>query len=208
MSIRHVSFKHGWFYHYRVHETKTERLCNNGLSSLSKFLNEMFTQCPEEKFSTTLRSSALKFHLGIEPKKIEGHEISKMAEMALDWNQYRTAHSNVQVFMLQNDEATLGVEVPIWMDSQELTSYTQIFNCEEPLSGHIDLIRVEDGKIWIWDYKPNAEKERYATTQVYFYALMMSKRTGIPLERFMCGYFDETHAFVFKPEPEHAECAV
>ena len=54
--------------------------------------------------------------------------------------------------------------------------------------------------MWVWDYKPNAQKEKYAKCQTLFYAIMLSKRTGIPLERFRCGYFDEKTAFVFKPE--------
>ncbi|MBU4503046.1 MAG: PD-(D/E)XK nuclease family protein [Nanoarchaeota archaeon] len=68
------------------------------------------------------------------------------------------------------------------------------------MTGHIDILRIEDEKIWVWDYKPNAHKEKYASTQTYFYALMLSKRTGIPLDDFRCGYFDQNHAFAFKPE--------
>jgi hypothetical protein len=61
-------------------------------------------------------------------------------------------------------------------------------------------LRIEDGNIWVWDYKPNAAKERYAATQVQFYSMMLSKRTGIPLEKFRCGYFDEDIAFAFRPQ--------
>lgn len=160
----------------------------------------LFTDCPEEPFSTALRSSSLKFDLGIHVEAVEGHEVSRLAREGLDWAHYKTAHSNVQVYMLQNDTFTLGVEVPLWMHSNELEGYSALFDSDEPLSGHIDVLSVEDGKIWIWDYKPKASKEKYATTQVYFYALMMSKRTGIPLDEFRCGYFDEDIAYVFKPE--------
>lgn len=200
MSIRHISFKHGWFYHYRLHDPKTDSLCNGGIASLRKYLDMLFTDCPEEPFSTALRSSSLKFDLGIHVEAVEGHEVSRLAREGLDWAHYKTAHSNVQVYMLQNDTFTLGVEVPLWMHSNELEGYSALFDSDEPLSGHIDVLSVEDGKIWIWDYKPKASKEKYATTQVYFYALMMSKRTGIPLDEFRCGYFDEDIAYVFKPE--------
>ena len=50
------------------------------------------------------------------------------------------------------------------------------------------------------NFKPNAIREKYAATQVYFYALMLSKRTNKDLEDFRCGYFDNDYAFVFKPE--------
>ena len=199
MSIRHVSFKHGWFYHYRLHEEKASQLCNNGFLALKKYLELMFEQCPDEKFSTTLRSSALKMNVGVNTTLIENHQISYLAAEGLDWNKYKTAHSNVQLFMLQNDDKTLGVEVPIWMDSTELNGYENIFNSKESLSGHIDLLQVDKDKIWVWDFKPKASKEKYATTQVYFYALMLSKRTGIPLNKFMCGYFDELTAYIFDP---------
>ncbi|MBU0461444.1 MAG: PD-(D/E)XK nuclease family protein [Nanoarchaeota archaeon] len=207
MSIRHISLNHGWFYHYRLHELKISDLCSNGFSSLKSYLEGIFDHCPDEMFSTTLRSSSLRMDLNIKPTGVGGHEVSKLAGMALEWNKYRTAHSNVQVFMLQNDTSTLGVEVPIWMTSEEIECYKRLFNTDEALSGHIDVLRLEDGKIWVWDYKPNAHKEKYATTQVYFYALMLSKRTGIPLSKFMCGYFDENTAFVFKPKMELLERA-
>jgi hypothetical protein len=29
---------------------------------------------------------------------------------------------------------------------------------------------------------------------------MLSKRTGIPLNNFRCGYFDDKNAYVFEPE--------
>ena len=77
--------------------------------------------------------------------------------------------------------------------------YEELFGTTEPLTGHIDLVTIEDGKIWVWDYKPNAHKEKYADTQVYFQSLMLSKRTGIPLDKFRCGYFDWDRAYMFKP---------
>ena len=107
--------------------------------------------------------------------------------------------------MLENDENTIAIEVPLWLEANEIELYENLFQSKNPLTGHIDLIRIEDGKIWIWDYKPSAKREKYASTQVYFYALMLSKRTGIPLDNFMCGYFDSANCYIFKPEPQHLE---
>jgi len=104
--------------------------------------------------------------------------------------------------MLENDGTTLAMEIPIWLMPNELAGYKTLFKSEEILTGHIDILRVEDGKIWIWDYKPNANKEKYATTQTFFYALMLSKRTGIDLDKFRCGYFDQNFSYVYKPEKE------
>ncbi|MEK6835830.1 MAG: PD-(D/E)XK nuclease family protein, partial [Nanoarchaeota archaeon] len=106
----------------------------------------------------------------------------------------------IQVFLLENDNNTIAMEVPIWVYPNELKEFTNVFKIKSPLTGHIDVLRIEDNKIWIWDYKPGAYYERYAQTQVYFYALMLSKRTNINLENFRCGYFDEKYAYAFKPD--------
>lgn len=200
MVIKHQSFKHGWFYHYRVHLLKTQELCIKGLEPLKDYLNSLFNNCPDDYFNIGPRSSELKFNLNFNIKKITNHEVCSLADIGLNLDEYKTAHSKVQIFMLQNDNKTLAVEVPLWLLPNELEFAKQHLNYNQPLTGHIDALRIEDSKIWIWDFKPNAHKEKYASTQVYFYALMLSKRTNIPLDNFMCGYFDEKLAYIFKPE--------
>ena len=134
--------------------------------------------------------------------QIIGHEVNDLCGMGLkiNKNKYKTNHLKVQSFMLENDDKTVAVEIPLWVEKDELKNFQGIFNSNEPLTGHIDILRVENENIWVWDYKPNAFEEKYAATQVFLYALMLSKRTNIPLSRFRCGYFDETYAFIFKPE--------
>jgi hypothetical protein len=198
-----MSFKHGWFYHYRVHNPKTSSLSVDNLSSLKVFLDDMFENCPHDYFQGGPRGSALKFKIpNIDPVCLTGHEVSSLADLGLVHNadRFKSNHSKVQLFMLENDQNTVALEIPIWLESKELDCYKQLFKCDEPLTGHIDALRVQDGNVWVWDYKPNAHKEKYAITQTYFYALMLSKRTGIPLEKFRCGYFDKYYAYVFKPE--------
>ena len=101
--------------------------------------------------------------------------------------------------MLEKDNKTVAVEVPIWLEPDEIEFYEELFQTNEQLTGHIDLLRIEDEKIWVWDYKPNAQKEKFASTQVFFYALMLSKRIGLPLDKFRCGYFDSNYTYVFNP---------
>ena len=179
---------------------KTEILCNNSFSSLKNYLEKMFNECPNDYFQSGPRGSALKMKLDVNKMKIKGHEVSGLAEQGLINYNYKSAHSNVQLFMLERDDKTLAVEVPIWLNSNEIQEYKELFNEDLPLTGHIDALRVEEGKIWVWDYKPKAHLEKYASCQVYFYALMLSRRTRIPLENFMCGYFDNDVAYVFKPD--------
>jgi hypothetical protein len=164
----------------------------------------MFEACPDHYFLTGPRSSALKFDLGISPYETTGHEISQLAKKGIKSQKYKTAHSNVEVYLLENDTSTIAVELPLWLHHHELEAFHALFETDEPLSGHIDVLRIEqDGKIWIWDYKPSAHKKKYASCQTYFYALMLSKRAGIPLEEFRCGHFDEERAYIFKPTAEH-----
>jgi hypothetical protein len=165
-------------------------------------MDKMHEACPDHYFLSGPRSSALRFDVNTKHIRVDGHEVCRLAELGLANGGYRTAHSNVEVYMLERDAHTIAVEVPIWLLPGELEIYHALFDCEEPLTGHIDILRVEDGLVWIWDYKPHAEKEKYANCQLLFYALMMSKRTGIPLEKFRCGYFDEKTAFVFRPQLE------
>ena len=203
MVIRNFSFDHkGGFYHYRVHYDKMNELCNNGLEPLKNFLEEMFQKCPDSYFFKGPRSSSLKFKLSnLDLKNAPHHELCLLTHHGLEHNKdrYSTNHSKVQVFMLEQDTTSIACELPIWLLPEELDLYKNIFNSTEPLTGHIDLIRIQDDKIWILDYKPNAQKEKFAATQTFFYALMLSKRTNLPLENFRCGYFDNLNCYLFDP---------
>ena len=193
----------GGFYDYKIHNKKVDLLCNSKFISLTNYLNNIFKNCPNEYFFSGPRSSALKFQLpSINLIHLPNYEVSELAKLGLEINNERFSenHPRVQNFMLENDNKTIAMEVPLWLHNNELSLYKEIFNSSEPLTGHIDLLRVEGDKIWIWDYKPNAVKEKYASTQVYFYSLMLSKRTGINLGNFRCGYFDTKDTFIFSPE--------
>ena len=200
--IQHTSFNHkGGYYHYRLHNIKVDRLITN-FSSLKSYLNNVLKGCPNEYFNNGPRSSNLKFKLNnLQLNQIKGHEVCSLTRKGLEINneRYLTNHSKVQVFMLEHDDKTIAVEVPIWLECNELNDFCKIFKTKETLTGHIDVLRIENNRIWIWDYKPNSFEEKYATTQLFFYALMLSKRTNIDLSEFRCGYFDGECAFVFKP---------
>ena len=204
MVIKERVLEHpGSYYVYRLHEAKIDALCNgNGFTPLKQYLRGVFAQCPDQYFGEGPRSSCLKFKMGHDVTEVRGHEVSTLAKYGLLENRerYKDNHSRVQMFMLEHDNKTVAMEVPIWLHDHEMEGYQEIFGSSLPLSGHIDVLRVDDNKVWIWDYKPNAQKEKHAATQVYFYSLMLSKRSGIPLDDFRCGYFDDRHAYVFQPK--------
>ena len=66
------------------------------------------------------------------------------------------------------------------------------------LTGHIDLIKIRNGAIHILDYKPNAAKER-PIEQLTWYALALSRLTGLRVFCFKCAWFDEKDYFEFFP---------
>jgi len=200
--IKHVSLPHGWFYFYRIHEIKRDDVKSH-FPDLTDYMDSVFDNCPHEHFLSGPRSSHLKFKVPIPLVEIKGHEVCSWAEKGLSENKrYKSAHSKVQVTMLEEDPKTFAVEIPLWLMPDEISIYKKLFDSDEPLSGHIDLLRFDDNKIWVWDFKPKAHKEQFAHTQTFFYALMLSKRTGIPLDNFRCGYFDENTSFVFKPSED------
>lgn len=203
--IKHVHLNHGISYFYRLDTKRIEGLTPNGLSTLQQYLIDVSTNCHEEIFKTGPRSSALKFNLNIPLTSVKGHKVSEIAKIAKT-NYNGTPHDKVQACALDNDPNSICVELPIWLKLNDLVGISvdknilnRIFSNGDTLTGHIDLVSIENGKIWVWDFKPNAAKERYAATQVFFYALMLAKRTKISLEKFRCGYFDEKIAYLFKP---------
>ncbi len=201
--IKNKVFNHSNLpYHYRLHSIKTENLAKD-YSALKIYLNNIITNCPNDYFNSGPRSSSLNFKIDFDIKSITGHEISTLARYALDSNNLGLdEHSKVENFMIENDNKTIAIEIPLWIKNDEIKNFKTIFKSSLPLTGHIDILRIEDNKIWIWDYKPRAKDEKYASTQVYFYAIMLSKRTNIPLSNFMCGYFNKDYSFIFKPKEE------
>ncbi len=201
MVIKQFTFLHSRIpYSYTMHNVKISGLLDNFLS-LKNYLSNLISTCPNSYFENKNRSSTLKFKLNAKLENDYENEMCLLARYGLDINKDRFSsnHMKVQMFALENDKKTIAIEVPIWLEQSELKDLNGILRQNEPFTGHIDILRLENGKIWIWDYKPEANKEEFAATQTYFYALMLSKRINLSLDNFMCGYFDKDVAYVFNP---------
>jgi len=198
--IANFSFDHGWYYIYRVHLEKLAEL-KTKFSELHSYLSLINDKCPNSYFSNGPRASKLKFNMPFEIYSTKNHELSLLAKHAIDFykGRYKSNHAKVEVFLLEHDAKTVAVEVPLWFEPEEMKPFSKILDTKKPLTGHIDILQVEDDKIWIWDYKSDVDKEPYAATQTFFYAMMLSKRTGIPIENFRCGFFDDSTAHFFEP---------
>ena len=132
--------------------------------------------------------------------RLKDHDIIALAAESRGHDTVSSRHENLQKFFLECDPTTVACEVPVWMESWEFEDYPRILGSRDALTGHIDVLRLEpDGLIGVWDYKPRAAAERDAHIQVFLYALMLALRTGLPLTAFLCGYFDEKDAYIFRP---------
>jgi hypothetical protein len=196
-AIRTHSFAHPpGFYRYRVALARVADLPE----PMADFLHGLFTDCPNHLFrETVFRASRVRrgqLRIEIPPAKVRGHEIIALAGRSHGFNHVSSRHENLQKFFLEHDPGTVACEVPVWMESWELADYRQALGTRAPLTGHIDVLRLEaDGRLGVWDYKPHAAAERHAHLQVFLYTLMLSLRTGLPLSAFLCGYFDEKDAY-------------
>ena len=91
-------------------------------------------------------------------------------------------HETLQRFMLANDSVTVAVEVPIWLQENDIAAIEarwgiallpNVAGQERPITGHIDFVQVRNGAIHILDYKPDATTNR-PFAQLTIYALALS----------------------------------
>ena len=199
--IQSTLFRHPQPYRLETHSEKIRSLCTGRLQLLGDFLLGVHSQCPDNVFFSGPRSSKLRYDCPIELAESPDHRRCRNAAIGLEVmaDIEDTPHSRVQAYMLQTDPDTLAVEVPIWAYPEEYSDWSEFDEEAGPLSGHIDLVSVEAGHVWILDYKPNAGRERYAGLQILCYAAMLSTRSGVPLDQFRCGYFDSTDCYTFEP---------
>jgi hypothetical protein len=126
-------------------------------------------------------------------------------------------HEQLQRFMIANDSVTVATEVPVYIRKEDIEHMERELGfiiAEEGkialkgskaavampkvLTGHVDLVQVRNGCVHLLDYKPNAAKER-PIEQLTWYALALSRLTGLRLFEFKCGWFDEKEYFEFFP---------
>jgi hypothetical protein len=197
ISCRSFAHGKGHYYRYRIAEFKLTRAPDRVVT----YLKAVASICPDSYFLSGPRASSLDIEVDVIPRQWPGHALSLLASTGLRVRKLRSAHEDVEKFLLNYDASTIACEVPIWFEPSEFSSLHRAIHQTgaETLTGHIDVLRLEnDGKIGVWDYKPDISSESHAHVQVFLYALMLSKRTGLPLEVFRCGWFDASAALEFE----------
>ncbi len=166
---------------------------------LQRFMTGIFDHIPRELFvhPENPGCSGMRVHREIRLREEPLHPIVEMARRSREHTRFKSRHENLQQWFLMNDPHAVVAELPVWMNEMESKAHLKL---GFPLTGHIDLLRYSDSKVEIWDYKPNAQKEKWARLQVYLYARLLSFRADVPLKDILCGYFDESVAYTFHPD--------
>lgn len=73
---------------------------------------------------------------------------------------------------------------------------------QKTIAGHIDLLQWKFDTLYILDFKPIAKKEnkQKVASQLMLYAMALSVRTGVPVDRMRCAWFDGEDFYSFRPQ--------
>ncbi|MBU4501619.1 MAG: PD-(D/E)XK nuclease family protein [Nanoarchaeota archaeon] len=206
---------HQQIYSFKYHRAKMGMILNeefkhSRFKPLQDFLELVIAECPHQLFQNPVkRASEYKKRFNLEEVKITpktnfATRIANFVLQAVANNKAR--HEALQDFMIANDSVTIAVEVPVFLDCDDLRHYKHELNFDVPVrledgehvTGHIDLVQVRNGAIYLMDYKPSAKKEK-PIEQLTIYALALSRLTGLRLYHFKCAWFDDKDYFEFFP---------
>ena len=213
--IDEVHLMHGQIYDFKYHRAKTNCILEDDfkhykLKQIKEFLELVAIECPHNVFrESDNRISQYNNFFNLDEVKIvnkdnTARKIVRFVMQAVANNKLR--HQILQEFMLVNDSVTVGVEIPVLLDQDDILHFQNQLNWQVPIdladgeviTGHIDIIQVRNGMIHIMDYKPSAKKVK-PIDQLTLYALAMSRLTSLRLFNFKCAWFDQDDYFEFFP---------
>jgi len=207
--------QHKQIYNFQVHNAKLllreKELPKQKYELLKNYLEFVKTEnFPHHIFNISdeileKRASQVKANF-LKIEKIEKESLaSKLTSLALNLAKTnKERHQVVQNFMLINDSVTVACELPVCLTNDDIKYFKSkgfdfdFENYRTPITGHIDVLQIRNGLIYILDYKPNAEKIN-AVNQLTIYALALASRTKLAVKDFKCAWFDERNYFEFYP---------
>ena len=222
--IEVVTLAHQQLYRFRYHRAKMaltlKEFKNRNFRPLKDFLDSVSSETPHQYFQQGERMSEVKSKFDKAEMIVRGKSnyANKLAKFILPTVQDNIQrHEMLQRFMIANDSVTVATEVPVYIRREDIEhmenklGFKITDNCKisvkgkkrpiampKILAGHIDMIQVRNGQIHLLDYKPNAAKEK-PIEQLTWYALAMSRLTGLKIYEFKCAWFDEKDYFEFYP---------
>ena len=222
-TVSSITLAHRQLYRYRYHRAKMalslQDFKHRQFEPLREYLEAVFTETPHQYFQEGHRMSEVKTKFNkaqmiVRAKKNYANRLAEFVLQAVKDNKQR--HEALQKFMIANDSVTVATEVPVYIRKEDIEHMENVLNFTVLdgdglelkggvraegrilLTGHIDIVQVRNGQIHILDYKPNATKEK-PIEQLTWYALALSRLTGLRLYEFKCAWFDEKDYFEFYP---------
>lgn len=219
-----VTMAHRQLYRFRYHRAKTilamEEFKNYRFGPLKEYLDNVSSETPHQYFQDGERMSEIKskFDKADMVVRSKSNFANKTAEFVLRGvTENKARHEALQRFMIANDSVTIATEVPVYIRREdvehmenelkfkittggllELKGDKQAQKFPKLLTGHIDFLQIRNGIVHILDYKPNASKEK-PVEQLTWYALALSRLTGLRLFEFKCAWFDDKDFYEFYP---------
>ena len=214
-AIEESKLIHQQIYNFKYNRAKLDLIINEEFrhfrfKPLQEFLELAVAECPHQLFQNpTKRASDYKntFNLDqvrITPKDNFAVKIANFVTQAVSNNKAR--HEALQNFMIANDTVTVAAELAVLIGNDDINHLKHETGFDIPITlkdgeyitGHIDLIQVRNGLIYIMDFKPSANKEK-PIDQLTLYALALSRLTGIRLYHMRCAWFDQNNYYEFFP---------
>lgn len=150
-------------------------------SKLSHYFKEIFINGYTNK-DISCSNSGIKFMCEFE--ELMGDILVQYANEAEWQGQGNKQHDIMQDYLIWNDHQTIAIEVPV-------------YNYEANISGHIDIVRIVNGRVQIVDFKPKAKKEKpdKVGAQLSLYRMLLSHNTGIDEKNIDCFYYDDFNMY-------------
>lgn len=223
--IEVVTMAHRQLYRFRYHRAKAllslEEYKNRRFGTLKEYLDNVSAETPHQYFAEGQRMSEIrsKFDKTDMIVKSKSNFANATAEFVLrSVTDNKDRHEALQRFMIANDSVTVATEVPVYIRREDVehmenvlkfkildeSGLIEIKGDKQPqkfpklLTGHIDFVQIRNGMVHILDYKPNASKEK-PIEQLTWYALALSRLTGLRLFEFKCAWFDDKDFYEFYP---------
>ncbi|MFW6120072.1 MAG: PD-(D/E)XK nuclease family protein [Petrotogales bacterium] len=179
-------FQHQQIYPFTYHNLKLN-LHSKKLPQLRRYINWIDRSLPTKMFLSGPRASSTEFEHNIKPKQKDSI-IPELTRLALTTSQKsKSAHETIEQFLLINDSNTICTELPVFLNPDEIDT----INLDTPLTGHIDLVQIRYGKLYILDYKPNLRHPEQFGSQLLLYQKAVQKRTSIPEKNIIPAVFNE-----------------
>jgi transposase-like protein len=194
--IQKYKYIHKLIYVYKQNSFKLESIIRHKEKRLYDYLQIVSEGKIENNIFhySTLSASQVKLNINHAVNLLKtNNNACKLAAMALtcvDDNKKR--HSAVEKIMLENDITTIAVEVPVFLNlkNAKMPWLRTLQSANGFVTGHIDILQFRNNKVYILDYKPNADKEK-PLGQLFIYACCISNATGIPFKNIELAWFDE-----------------